>query len=106
MHIAGPSTAIWTHSSVFQVLRGHELKDKRLRTTAPVLIESNVYIGSNCTVYPGVTIGHHSVILPNTAVNQDVPSGVMVGGVPMRVIRKVTGREMGIVDADPGNSPP
>ena len=86
VHIAGPSTAIWTHSSVYQAIHGDPLENKTRRTTAPVRIGNNIYVGGNCTIYPGVTIGDGSVILPNSAVPEDVPCGVMAGGVPARII--------------------
>ena len=88
VHVSGPSTAFWTHSSVEQALHGDVLEDKRRRWTLPVKIEDHVYIGGNCTIYPGVTVGHHCIVLPNSAVNRDVPSGTMVGGVPAKVIRE------------------
>ncbi|MDZ7336929.1 MAG: hypothetical protein ONB30_00160 [candidate division KSB1 bacterium] len=89
VHVSGPCTAFWTHSSVYQALHGDPLDERRRRTTAPLIIENNVYIGGNCTIYPGLRIGHHSIILPNSAVNQDVPSWCMVGGVPARIIRRL-----------------
>lgn len=89
VHIAGPSTALWTHSSVDQALHGDLLAVKTRRTTAPIEIGNRVYIGGNCTVYPGVTIGNGAVILPNSAVNRDVPEGVLAGGVPVRVLRSI-----------------
>jgi acetyltransferase-like isoleucine patch superfamily enzyme len=89
VHIAGPSTSLWTHSSAKQAFAGLPLKDKNLkhRPTAPIVIESNVYIGGNCTIYPGITIEHHSVIAPNSAVTHDVKSYTMVGGVPAKLIK-------------------
>lgn len=93
VHVSGPSTAFWTHSSVDQVLHGDRLDNKQRRKTFPVLIEHHVYIGGNCTIYPGVRIGHHSIILPNSAVNEDVPAGCMVGGVPAKVIRSLNETE-------------
>jgi acetyltransferase-like isoleucine patch superfamily enzyme len=89
VHVSGPSTAFWTHSSVAQVLHGDLLDNKQRRTTSPVVVEHHVYIGGNCTIYPGVRVGHHSIILPNSAVNKDVPAEHIVGGVPARVIRSV-----------------
>ncbi len=89
VHIAGPSTGIWTHSSVQQALAGDALSDKRKRTTDPIVIEDCVYIGGNCTIYPGVKIGHHSVVAPNSAVADDVQPHTMVGGVPAKVIKKL-----------------
>ncbi|MGD0035712.1 MAG: DapH/DapD/GlmU-related protein [Bacteroidota bacterium] len=89
VHIAGPSTGLWTHTSVRQALAGDMLSDKSKRETSPIIIEDNVYIGGNCTIYPGVTIGHHSIIAPNSAVTKDVPSYTMVGGVPAVYIKKI-----------------
>ncbi len=91
VHIAGPSTAIWTHSSAPMALSGIPLGDlsETHRPTAPVAIENNVWIGGNCTIYPGVTIGNHSIIAPNTAVTKNVEPYSMVGGVPGKVIKKI-----------------
>jgi len=91
VHIAGPSTGLWTHSSAKQCHYGKPLqyKEKDLRPTGPITIEDYVYIGGNCTIYPGVTIGHHSIIAPNSAVTKDVPSFSLVGGVPAKLIKNV-----------------
>lgn len=92
VHIAGPSTGLWTHSTAKMCLYGvplSRLDDKNYRPTAPIVIENNVYIGGNCTIYPGVTIHHHSVVAPNSAVTKDVPPYTMVGGVPARVIKHI-----------------
>jgi acetyltransferase-like isoleucine patch superfamily enzyme len=89
VHIAGPSTGIWTHSSAKQVLLGESIsnKDIDIRPKSPVLIESNVYIGGNCTIYPGVKIGHHSVVAPNSAVTKNIEPFSLVGGVPAKFIK-------------------
>lgn len=92
VHIAGPSTGLWTHSSAPMCLNSIPLdkKEEKFRPTAPITIESNVYIGCNCTVYPGITIGHHSVVAPNSAVTKDVEPYTMVGGVPAKVIKHLS----------------
>lgn len=82
VHVAGPSTALWTHSSVRQAAAGCAVGEKSLRTTGPVEIEDNSYVGCNCTIYPGVRVGKRAVVLPNSAVNRDVLDDTMVGGVP------------------------
>ncbi len=91
VHIAGPSTGLWTHSSAMQAIAGLPLNDKNLnfRPTRPIFIDDNVYIGGNCTIYPGINIGHHSIIAPNSVVNVDVEPYTMVGGVPIHFIKKV-----------------
>jgi acetyltransferase-like isoleucine patch superfamily enzyme len=81
----------WTHSSAMQALNGIPLsdKDKRFRPTSPVVIENNVYVGVHSTIYPGVTIRHHSIIAPNSAVTKDVDSYTMAGGAPARFIKSL-----------------
>ncbi len=89
VHIAGPTTGIWTHTSVYQCLAGDPLEEITRKVIARVKIESNVWIGGNTTVYPGVTIGHHSIILPNSVVNEDVAPYSIVGGVPAKLKRQI-----------------
>jgi acetyltransferase-like isoleucine patch superfamily enzyme len=89
VHIAGPSTGLWTHSSAKMCINSIPLNDKseKNRPTNPIVIESNVYIGGNCTIYPGITIRNHSIVAPNSAVTKNVESYTMVGGVPARKIK-------------------
>lgn len=58
-------------------------------TAAPVAIGDDVWIGVNAVVLPGVTIGNGAVVAAGAVVTEDVPSGVVVGGVPARVLRNV-----------------
>lgn len=47
-------------------------------TVAPIVIESNVWIGANATVTPGVRIGSGSVIAAGAVVAKDVPDNCVV----------------------------
>ena len=47
-------------------------------TVAPIAIESNVWIGANATVTPGVRIGSGSVIAAGAVVAKDVPPNCVV----------------------------
>lgn len=49
-------------------------------TTAPIIIESDVWIGANVTVAPGVTIGHGAVVGAGTVIAKDVPPLTVVTG--------------------------
>lgn len=91
VHIAGPSTGLWTHSSARQAHAGIPLKNKNTvhRPVASIKIEDYVYIGGNCTIYPGVSIGHHAIIAPNSAVSKNVNAYEMVGGVPAKSIKYI-----------------
>lgn len=52
----------------------------------PITIEDNVWIGANCTITDGVTIGKDSVIAANSVVTKDVSPYDIVGGSPARTI--------------------
>ena len=90
VHIAGPGTALWTHSSILQALCGEQLDDHKHKLTRSIRIEDHVWIGGHCTIYPGVTVAHHSVILPNSAVNASTHPNTLVGGVPARYVRSIS----------------
>ncbi|HEY4267422.1 MAG TPA: DapH/DapD/GlmU-related protein [Galbitalea sp.] len=49
-------------------------------TTAPIVIESDVWIGANATIAPGVTIGHGAVVGAGAVVAKDVPPLTVVTG--------------------------
>lgn len=54
-----------------------------------ITIGDDVWIGMNCTVMGGVTIGHGSVVAAGSVVTKSVPENVLVGGVPAKVIRNI-----------------
>jgi galactoside O-acetyltransferase len=58
--------------------------------SAPVVIEDDVWVGSNVSIMPGVTIGHGSVVAAGAVVNANVPPMVVVGGVPAKILRRIT----------------
>jgi acetyltransferase-like isoleucine patch superfamily enzyme len=47
-------------------------------TTAPIVIEPNVWIGANATVAPGVRIGRGSVVAAGAVIAKDVPANCVV----------------------------
>lgn len=55
----------------------------------PVIIEENVWIGGQVSVLPGVHIGRDSVVGIHAVLFDDVPAGVIVGGNPARVLRRL-----------------
>ena len=56
---------------------------------APIHIGKRVWIGSNATVLPGVTIGDGAVVAAGAVVTRDVPANTVVGGVHAKVIRHI-----------------
>jgi len=58
----------------------------------PVLIKKGAWIGINCTILSGVTIGKNSVVGAGSIVNRDVPDYCVVAGIPARTIKKFNKR--------------
>jgi maltose O-acetyltransferase len=54
-----------------------------------VIIEDNVFIGSNVIVLKGVTIGRDSVIANGSLVTKSIPPGVVAGGSPAKILKKL-----------------
>ena len=55
-----------------------------------VHIGSNVWIGGNSVICPGVTIGDNCVIGAGSVVTKDIPAWSLAVGNPARVIRRIT----------------
>lgn len=60
-----------------------------IATTAPIHIEDDVFIGANCIINKGVTIGARSIIAAGSVVIKNIPSDEIWGGNPARFIKKV-----------------
>ncbi len=56
----------------------------------PVTIGSNVWIGGNVVILPGVTIGDNAVIGAGSVVRRDIPDSVVAAGNPCEILREIT----------------
>ena len=79
------------HNTVMATLN-HDLAPSRRADMhpAPVVLGRNVWIGSNVTVLPGVTIGDNAVVAAASVVTKDVPENTVVVGSPARVVRTLS----------------
>jgi maltose O-acetyltransferase len=53
----------------------------------PITLKSNVWLGANAIVMPGVTIGENSIIGAGAVVTEDIPANSVAVGVPAKVVR-------------------
>ena len=67
-----------------------EQRSQGIGTSKPITIEDDVWIGANCTICGGATVGRGSVIGAGSAVTKDIPEGVVAAGNPCRVLRPIT----------------
>lgn len=65
------------------------LRKKGKGLSAPVRIDSNVWIGANVSILKGVSIGCNSIIANGSIVSESIPENVIAGGVPAKVIRSI-----------------
>ncbi len=57
-------------------------------TVKKITIKNDVWIGANCIIVAGVTIGEGAVVAAGSVVTKDVPPFTVVGGVPSKIIKK------------------
>jgi galactoside O-acetyltransferase len=55
----------------------------------PVEIGSNVWIGMNSIILPGVTVGDNTIVGAGSVVTRSLPKGVIAYGNPCKTIRNV-----------------
>ncbi|MFN9319678.1 MAG: DapH/DapD/GlmU-related protein [Chitinophagales bacterium] len=66
-----------------------EFRNRGQHQTRPVFIGKNVFIGSNCKIMKGVSIGINSIIANGSIVLNDIPENVIAGGSPAKVIKNI-----------------
>lgn len=59
------------------------------RVDRPIKIGSNVWIGANAIILPGIKIGDYAVVGAGAVVTKHVPDFCVVGGNPAKFIRSI-----------------
>ena len=94
IHI-GDNCLIAANSQIFDG-NGHRLSFGNLaerlnlcKDAKPIIIDDDVWIGINCIILGGVTIGRGSVIAAGSVVDKEIPPFTIAGGNPARVIKTI-----------------
>jgi acetyltransferase-like isoleucine patch superfamily enzyme len=61
--------------------------DWEKKKTAPIVIKDNVFIGANCFILKGVTIGENAIIGACSVVTKNIPANEIWAGNPIKFIK-------------------
>lgn len=76
------------HSLDYKIRRTSE--DSKNAKSAPVIIGDDVFIGANCYIGKGVTIGDRSIVAAGSVVVKSIPADEIWGGNPAKFIKKLS----------------
>lgn len=85
----GNRVLIATHTAITSLTHDHTYETMRFAPiiAKPVIIEDDVWIGSNAVINPGITLGKGAVVGAGAIVTKDVPPYAIVAGVPARILK-------------------
>lgn len=82
--IIGPGVMIFDHNHIFDSKTG--VKHKSFNK-GEIIIGKNCWLGAACIILKGVHIGNNVTIAAGSVVTKDMPDGVVIGGIPARIIK-------------------
>ena len=81
----GPQVIIWSANHNFEAPERLPYDDGHI--CKEVNIEDNTWIGARVTIIPGIRIGEGAVVGMGSVVTKDIPSGAVVGGNPIKILK-------------------
>lgn len=81
-HFASHATSYFIKNHIFG-----EDWTKEIESRGNIEIGNDVWIGAQCVILSGVTIGDGAIIAANTVVNKEIPPYAIVAGSPAKVIK-------------------
>lgn len=85
-HVSITASTFITHDGGVWIFREQNPSIDRIK---PIKIGNNVFIGAECLILPGVTIGDNVVVGARSVVTKDLPSNAVYAGVPARFIKTI-----------------
>lgn len=65
------------------------ITDMNKFVSKPIIIDNNVWVGSNATILKGVHIGRNSVVAAGAVVTKSIPENVIVAGIPAKIVKQI-----------------
>ena len=84
----GGGTKIWD-TDFHSLSYSERIGEDKMIVTKPIVIKDGCFIGGNCTILKGVTIGEKSVVGACSVVTKSIPDGEIWAGNPARFIKKI-----------------
>jgi acetyltransferase-like isoleucine patch superfamily enzyme len=88
----GNGVRIASHASIVGFNHGFDDPDRPIHRqgviSLGIVIGDDVWVGANCVILDGVTIGNGAVIAAGAVVTKDVPHYAIVAGVPAKRLRE------------------
>ena len=81
----GPAVQIYTATHPLEA----EARNSGEELGKPIIIGNNVWLGGNCTICPGVTLGDNVVVGAGAVVTKSFPNNVFIAGNPAKVIKAI-----------------
>ena len=82
-HVSITSSNFITHDGGVWIFRE---ENPEIDVIKPIKIGNNVFIGSGCTILPGVEIGNNVVVGAGAVVTKDLPSEGVYAGIPAKKV--------------------
>lgn len=65
------------------------INETRMTFHKDIVVHDGVWIGVGAIILCGVTIGEQSIVAAGSVVTKDVEAGILVGGIPAKMIRRI-----------------
>lgn len=91
----GDNCLIGHRATIATINHGFNPRERGIHNVSPVRIEDDVWLGSNVTIVPGVTIGRGAIVAAGSVVIRNVEPMSVVAGNPARKIKNVPEGESG-----------
>lgn len=81
---------VWSHESTLTNLTLSNVPANPVIRRKPTKIGKGCFVSGHSVIYPGTTVGDFVVVLPMTAVTEDIPDYSVIAGAPGKVVKRLS----------------